>query len=58
MPLPPWSLRDLTKGCRGDFKQPSMPNSDIIGFVRNVNAEPGFCINVMWVNEKQVRRYL
>lgn len=40
--------------AKGDFKQPSMPNSDIIGFVRNVNAEPGFCINIMWVNEKQI----
>ncbi|GJE90499.1 jacalin-like lectin domain-containing protein [Phanerochaete sordida] len=41
---------------KGSFQQMAMPASDVIGFVRHVSAEPGFCINIMWVDEKQVLR--
>ncbi|GJE90527.1 hypothetical protein PsYK624_066670 [Phanerochaete sordida] len=39
--------------ARGDFQQAAVRNSDIIGFVRNVNAAPGFCVNLMWVDTNQ-----
>ncbi|GJE90529.1 hypothetical protein PsYK624_066690 [Phanerochaete sordida] len=40
--------------ARGTFHQPAMKNSDIIGFVLNVDVPPGFCINIMWAGADQV----
>lgn len=35
-----------------------MPSTDIIAFVRKVSTGAGFCINVLWAGQDQVRRTL